>query len=101
VGFRAGLDAVAKRKESQHCPVRKLNPVRPARSIVYTEPHRLCFVLGCRTNLLVLNESLQSFHNVITNCVLPPPVTNDDEVSLVLSFSRVLGSPCHIQDSQE
>jgi hypothetical protein len=32
-----GLEAVAKRKISRHCPFQELNPVRPARSLVSTE----------------------------------------------------------------
>jgi hypothetical protein len=31
---RAGLDAMAKRKKSHHCPCRELNAARPARSLV-------------------------------------------------------------------
>jgi hypothetical protein len=31
---RAGLDAVAKRKQFHHCACRELNPSRPARSLV-------------------------------------------------------------------
>jgi len=34
VGPRAGLDSVAKRKESLHFPCRESNPGRPARSLV-------------------------------------------------------------------
>jgi len=36
VGPKAGLDAVAKRKVSYHCPFRELNRDRPARSLVCT-----------------------------------------------------------------
>jgi hypothetical protein len=32
LGPRSGLDAVAKRQKSDHCPCRELNPDRPARS---------------------------------------------------------------------
>jgi len=31
---KAGPDAVAKRKQSLHCPCRELNPDNPARSLV-------------------------------------------------------------------
>jgi len=33
MGPSAGLDQVAKRKKSHHCPCRELNPDRPARIV--------------------------------------------------------------------